>query len=160
VGVEQGIILAMVLSLLRVVGHSYRPHTAVLVQSDDGIWTLTPVSEARMDVPGLIIYRFGASLFYANAGLFADEIRNLAESSPSVRRIIVDAGAIANVDYTAARIVRELVADLKDRGIKLAFAHVQSDLRPDLERHKLTSLLGPEHIYDTLRSALADYRPF
>ncbi len=158
VGVEQGIVLAMVLSLLRIVSHNYRPHTAVLVQGDDGIWTLTPVSEARMDVPGLIIYRFGASLFYANASLFADEIRNLAESAPSVRWIIVDAGAIANVDYTAARIVRELVADLKDLGITLAFAHVLSDLRPDLERHRLTKLVGPEHIYDTLRSAIADYQ--
>ncbi len=158
VGVEQGIILAMALSLLRVVSHSYRPHTAVLVEGEDGAWKLTPVAEARMTVPGLIIYRFGASLFYANAGLFADEVRRLAESAPSVRRIVVDAGAIADVDYTAARIVRELVTDLKARGVTVAFAHVQSDLRPDLDRHHLTGLLGAEHIYDTLRSALAGYQ--
>lgn len=157
-GVEQGIVLAMVLSLLRVVSHSYRPHTAVLVQGDDTTWHLTPVSEAKMAVPGLIIYRFGAALFYANAGMFADEMRNLAESSRDLRWIVVDAGAIAEVDYTAARIVRELLEDLKDDRIYVAFAHVQSDLQPDLDRHHLTEAIGRDHIFDTLRHALSAYQ--
>jgi high affinity sulfate transporter 1 len=157
-GVEQGIILAMVLSLLRVVRHSYRPHTAVLVQDPGGIWQLTPVVPGAATEPGLVVYRFGAALFYANAGMFADEIRSLAGPKPSpVRWLVVDAGAITNVDYTASRVVRELQEDLGERGVELVFAHVQSDLKPDLDRHHLTEAIGPNRIFDTLREALGAY---
>src|SRR5580658_8985382 len=77
VGVEQGIVLAMVLSLLRIVHHSYRPHTAVLTRGEAGLWQLNPVVPGAVTEPGLVVYRFGATLFYANAGRFADEIRML-----------------------------------------------------------------------------------
>jgi MFS superfamily sulfate permease-like transporter len=158
VGVEQGILLAMVLSLLRVVRHSYRPHTAVLVQGEGGLWQLTPVVPGAMTEPGLVVYRFGAALFYANAGMFADEVRRLTGPQPlRVRWLIVDAGAITNVDYTAARVVRELQQDLASRGVGLVLAHVQSDLKPDLDRHHLTEAVGPNRIFDTLHEALAAY---
>jgi MFS superfamily sulfate permease-like transporter len=148
----------MVLSLLRVVRHSYRPHTAVLVQDPGGIWQLTPVVPGAATEPGLVVYRFGAALFYANAGMFADEIRSLAGPKPSpVRWLVVDAGAITNVDYTASRVVRELQEDLGERGVELVFAHVQSDLKPDLDRHHLTEAIGPNRIFDTLREALGAY---
>ena len=156
VGVEQGIILAMVLSLLRIVHHSYRPHTAVLVQDKEGIWELTPVVPGAVTEPGLVVYRFGAPLFYANAGMFADEVRRLAGPF-AVRWLIVDAGAITNVDYTAAHVVRELLQDLANRGVALVFAHVQSDLKPDLDRHRLTEAIGPDRLFDTLHEALATY---
>jgi SulP family sulfate permease len=65
--VEQGILLAMSLSLLRIVHHSYRPHTAVLEQTHDGIWHLNPVVPGAITEPGLVLYRFGAPLYYANA---------------------------------------------------------------------------------------------
>jgi MFS superfamily sulfate permease-like transporter len=69
----------------------------------------------------------------------------------------VDAGAITNVDYTAAQVVRELQTDLAHRGVALVFAHVQSDLKPDLDRHHLTEAIGPNRIFDTLHAALAAY---
>ena len=72
----------------------------------------------------------------------------------AVRWLIVDAGAITNVDYTAAHVVRELQQDLTHRGVALVFAHVQSDLKPDLDRHHLTEAIGPEHLFDTLHEAL------
>jgi MFS superfamily sulfate permease-like transporter len=159
VGVEQGIVLAMVLSLLRVVRHSYRPHTAVVVQGQDGLWQLIPVAPGAVTEPGLIVYRFGSALFYANAGMFSDEIRRLAGPSASpLRWIVVDAGAITNVDYTAAHMVRELQKDLAAQGVELVLAHVQSDLRPDLDRHYLTEAIGQNRIFDTLHEALAVYR--
>jgi high affinity sulfate transporter 1 len=157
-GVEQGIVLAMVLSLFRIVRHSYRPHTAVLIQNQGSIWQLTPVAAGARTEPGLVVYRFGAALFYANAGEFAEQIRLLAGPGPSpVRWLVVDAGAITNVDYTAAQIVRDLVKELAGRGITLVFAHVQSDLKPDLDRHHLTEVIGPDHIFDTLHEALGAY---
>jgi sulfate permease, SulP family len=159
VGVEQGIVFAMVLSLLRIVRHSYRPHTAVLRRGESGIWQLYPVVRGAVTEPGLVIYRFGAALFYANAGRFSDEIRLLAGPAPSpLRWLVVDAGAITQVDYTAARVIRELYEDLAQRGVELVFAHVQSDLRPDLDRHHLTELIGPDRIFDTLHEALDGYR--
>jgi sulfate permease, SulP family len=159
VGVEQGIVLAMVLSLLRIVRHSYHPHTAVLVESESGIWRLTPAVPGAVTEPGLVIYRFGAPLFYANAGRFSDEVRALVGPMPSpVRWLVVDAGAITNVDYTAARVVRELQEDLSRLGSGLVLAHVQSDLQPDLDRHHLTEVIGPTRIFDTLHEALAALR--
>jgi sulfate permease, SulP family len=157
-GVEQGIVLAMVLSLLRIVRHSYRPHTAVLAQSEGGIWQLNPVVAGAVTEPGLVIYRFGAALFYANAGRFSDEIRLLVGPAPSpLRWLVVDAGAIAAVDYTAARVVRALHENLAQCGVALVFAHVQSDLKPDLDRHHLTEVIGADRIFDSLHEALACY---
>ena len=159
VGVEQGIVLAMVLSLLRIVQHSYHPHTAVLTKDQDNIWQLNPVVPGAVTVPGLVIYRFGAPLFYANAGRFAEEILLLAGPAPSpLRWLVVDAGAITHVDYTAARVVRELQQDLEKRGVKLVFAHVQSDLKPDLDRHHLTEAIGANRIFYSLHEALASYQ--
>jgi SulP family sulfate permease len=158
VGVEQGIVFAMVLSLLRIVRHSYRPHTAVLMKGEAGLWQLTPVVPGAVTEPGLVIYRFGAPLFYANAGGFSDEIRLLVGPAPSpLRWLVVDAGAITQVDYTAARVVRELQQDLAQREVELVLAHVQSDLKPDLDRHHLTEAIGADRIFDTLHEALACY---
>ena len=74
VGVEQGIVLAMILSLLRVVRHSYEPHTGVLVATPTVLWRLVPPEEGAMTEPGLAIYRFGDSLLYANASRFSEDI--------------------------------------------------------------------------------------
>ncbi len=160
-GVEEGIVLAMVLSLLRVVRHSYHPHTAVLVKGEDEIWQLIPAVPGAVSKPGLVIYRFGSALFYANANRFADEILGLVGPSPSpVRWLVVDAGAITSVDFTAAWVVRKLQRDLSHRGTELAFAHVQSDLMPDLKRHHLIETLGEARIFDSLREMLAAYAKF
>ena len=159
VGVEQGIVLAMVLSLLRIVRHSYHPHTAVLVQEPGGLWRLIPAVPGAFTEPGLVVYRFGAPLFYANAGRFSDQVRALVAPSPlPVRWLVVDAGAITHVDYTAARVVRELQEDLARRGVGLVLAHVQSDLESDLDRHHLTETIGPTRIFDMLHEALAVLR--
>ncbi len=159
VGVEQGILLAMTLSLFRIVHHSYRPHTAVLEQTREGIWRLHPVVPGAITEPGLVIYRFGAPLFYANANRFSEEVQMLATSAPSLLHwLIVDAGAITNVDFTAARMVRDVQRSLSAQGTGLVFAHVQSDLKPDLDRHHLTEAIGPSRIFDSLREALTAFR--
>jgi SulP family sulfate permease len=158
-GVEQGIILAMVMSLLRIVQHSYHPFTAVLVkESEGGVWQLIPPIPGAISEPGLAIYRFGAPLFYANAGRFAEEIRGIVRPVPSpLRWILVDAGAITHVDYTAARVVRDLQKELAAGGVALVFARVSPELKPDLDRHHLTEAIGRDRIYDRLHHALAAY---
>ena len=154
-GVEPGILLAMALSLLRIVHHSYHPHSAVLALGEHGEWLLKPVTPGAFTEPGLVVYRFGAPLFYYNASRFSLEVLELLASAPSpVRCLLVDAGPITSVDYTAARAVRQLKDDLTRRGVILAVAHVQSDLRADLDRHHLTEAIGCDRLFDTLRDAM------
>ena len=99
IGVEQGILMAIALSLLRHVRHSYRPHTMVLAPNATGRWAPAPATPGSETEPGLIVYRFGADLFYANDNRFADEVRALVERAPTpVRWFIVDAGAITDID--------------------------------------------------------------
>jgi SulP family sulfate permease len=155
VGVEQGILLAIALSLLRHVRHSYRPHTAVLVE-EDGRWQPKPAVPGAISAPGLIIFQFGADLFYANASRFAEDLRGLVEGAATpIHWFIVDAGAIVGVDYSAARVLRDLHEDLKRRHITVLFVHAESSLRDDLRRHRLLDVIGADHIFDTLREALA-----
>jgi len=158
VGVEQGILLAMVLSLLRIVRHSYRPHTGVFVVNEGDMWQVVPAVPGAVTKPGLVIYRFGAALFYANAGLFAEQIRGLIGPTPSpVRWLAVDAEAITNVDYTAARMVRQLQKELVDGGVVLVFARVPPSLKADLDRHLLTEVIGPAQFFDRLHDAAAAF---
>jgi sulfate permease, SulP family len=159
IGVQQGILLAMLLSLLRVVRHSYRPHTGVLVPSAGETWDLIPAVPGAVTEPGLVIYRFGAALFYANAGRFAEEILGLVGPPPSpVRWLVVDAEAITNVDYTAARVVRQLHRELARCDVELAFARVPASLKADLQRHRLTKIIGPALVFERLHDALRAYQ--
>lgn len=155
VGVEQGIILAMVLSLLRIVKHTYRPHTGVLVAEGNLYWRLEPPDPGATTKPGLILYRFGAPLFYANAGRFAEEIHTvLGSPSASMPWMVVDAEAITNVDYTAARVVRDLQQELSQIGVTMAFARVGPYLKADFDRHHLTQVIGENLIFPRLHDAL------
>jgi sulfate permease, SulP family len=154
VGVEWGIILAMVLSLLRIVRHSYRPHTGVLVADGDLYWRLTEPVRGATTKPGLVIYRFGAPLFYANAGFFSEEIRDLLGPTPTVRWLVVDAEAMTDLDYSAARVVCDLERELLRNGVKLAFARVSPYLKADFVRHHVTDAVAPELLFPRLRDAL------
>lgn len=160
VGVEEGILLAMALSLLRHVRHSYRPHTAVLVEETPGIWRHTPVVPGATSRPGLLIYHFGADLFYANVDRFESEVRSLVTSAPTpVRWLLVDAGAITSVDYTAAGTLRDLVEDLRRQRVAFALVHVETYMRADLDRHRLTDVIGTNMLFDKLHEALASLHP-
>jgi sulfate permease, SulP family len=155
-GVEEGILLAIALSLLRIVWHSYHPHTGVMVPNEKGLWRSIPVAPGEESSPGLVIYRFGAALFYANAGRFSQEIRTLVESCPThVKWLVVDAEAIAQVDYSAARVVAELVEDLKERGVAVLFARVQPYLQEDMDRHHLTEVIGADRIFVRMHEAMS-----
>jgi SulP family sulfate permease len=154
-GVEQGILLAMIMSLLRVVQHSYHPHTGVMVPNSIGTWDLIPVSTVSVTKPGLVIYRFGAELFYANANRFAEEATCLVGGTPStVRWLIADAEAITRMDYSASRVLAELLRSLKDRGVQFGVARVPWGLKSDLARHHVTELIDPSMDFNRLHDAM------
>jgi sulfate permease, SulP family len=157
-GVEDGILLALVLSLLQHVHHSYEPSVAVETRTADGHWQMNAVEPGRMAVPGLLVYWFGSDLFYANIDRFASQARKLAIESPiPVRWLVVDAGAITSVDYTAGGTLKELDKDLAQRGVALVFAHISKSLKSDLDRQGLTEIIGPNRQFETLRDCLAAY---
>jgi MFS superfamily sulfate permease-like transporter len=156
IGVEQGILLAIALSLFRHVRHSYRPHTMMLAPDAAGRWMPVPVTPGQQTEPGLIVYRFGADLFYANHMRFADDVRALVEQAPApVRWFVVDAGAITDIDYSAARGMRDLLDDLARQEVGLVFGRVSRYLRSDMDRHGITAAVGEARVFATLHEAIA-----
>ena len=158
-GVELGVLLAMALSLLRHVRHSYEPATGVLVRDAVGEWLVLHCSQPKLAEPGLLVYRFGADLFYANERRFADELRDLAErAGPALRAVVVDASAISDLDYSAAHTLRGLIVELRARRIALVFGRASPALRADMQRHGIIAALGGLHVHASLHEALADAR--
>jgi sulfate permease, SulP family len=155
IGVEQGILLAIALSLFRHVGHSYRPHTLMYKPDATGRWIPGPVTPGAVTEPGLIVYRFGADLFYANQLLFCDEVRTLVAHAPApLRYFVVDASAITDIDYSAARTVRALIEDLQRDGVRVIFGRVNEYLRADMSRHHIIATVGAQNVCATLHEAL------
>jgi len=158
VGVEEGIVLAMLVSLARVVRHDYHPHSGVLQANPDGSWRLVPAAPHVVTEPGLVLYRFGAELFYANAGRFIEEVTQVVQPIPSaVKWVVVDAEAMTHLDYTAARILQALKRNLTEAGIVLAFARVPWDLKSDFDRHHVTEAIGPDRLFNKLHEATAAF---
>jgi MFS superfamily sulfate permease-like transporter len=159
IGVEQGILLAIALSLFRHVRHSYRPHTMMLIPGAGGSWEPLPAVPGTQTEPGLIIYRFGADLFYANCARFIDDVRALVDRAPTpVRCFVVDASAITDLDFSAGHAIRDLLADLADRHVTIVFGRVSPYLRADMDRHGITAVAGADHIFPTLHEAVAAAR--
>ena len=155
IGVEQGILLAIALSLMRHVRHSYRPHTMVLAPDPDGRWVPQDIIPGMQTEPGLIVYRFGADLFYANEARFVDEVQRLVEQAPApVHHLVVDASAITAIDYSAARAVHDLLETLAARGVTVVLGRVSPYLRSDMDRHGITATVGPARVFSTLHEAL------
>ncbi len=158
VGVEEGIVLAMVVSLMRVVRHDYHPHSGVLVANPDGSWNLVPAAPDVETQPGLVLYRFGAELFYANAGRFLEEVTQVVQPIPSVVKwVVVDAEAMTHLDYTAARILVRLKTNLDHAGVELGFARMPWDLKSDFDRFHVAQTLGPGRIFNRLHDAIAAF---
>jgi MFS superfamily sulfate permease-like transporter len=160
IGVEQGILLALVLSLLGHVRHSYRPHTALILSDPSEHWRMDPVTPGKFVVePGLVMYWFGADLFYANAGRFTQEARSLVtESSSQVHWLAVDAGAITDIDYSAGEALKELREDLAKLGVVLALARVTEELHNDLGRLGLVDAIGSDRIFSSRTACVEAYR--
>ena len=156
IGVEPGVLLAITLSLLRHVRQSYRPHTAVLQFDPTHGWTTLPATPGQQTEPGLILYRFGADLFYANATHFAEVARALVDGAPRpVRWLVIEADAITNLDYTAARVVLTLIGDLAQQKVGVAFARVSESFRADMDRHGVTAAVGANTLFASRHEALA-----
>jgi high affinity sulfate transporter 1 len=158
-GVEQGIILAVVLSLLMHVRHSYRPHIGVIVRDEKEHWLLDDPVPGKLAEPGMVIFWFGAGLFYANVAFFAEQVRRIVHLQPSpLRWLVLDARAITELDYSAGQALKELYQDLSGMGIVLALIVVQARHQGYLERMGLADLIGANRIFATRHACIEAYR--
>jgi len=159
-GVEQGIILAVVLSLLQHVRRSYRPQTGVLVRDAAADqWRIEDPLPVKLAEPGMVIFWFGADLFYANVAFFAEQARMLVHESPTpVRWLTIDATAISGLDFSAARALAELQQDLAKIGVTLALIVIPVRHWSNLERMGLIELIGANHIFESRHACLAAYQ--
>ena len=121
-GVERGIVLAMVVSLIDHVRRGYRPQNNVIVRGADGHAQLVPVEHADEYAPGLLVYRFNHSMYYANADVLSSEVAALVESAKTpLRWFVVDLGAVDDVDFSAGAALASLRASLAARGVAMQF---------------------------------------
>jgi SulP family sulfate permease len=158
VGVEQGILLAIVLSLIDHTRRGYRPKNIVLVPAGSGTWRAMPVASGAQAAPGLLIYRFTHSMYYANAQLLSEEINELVDSAqPPLRWLCIDASAVDDVDYSAAETLRSMFPLLEQKGVRLVIAQVMEDVRAE-SRYELRQIFGDDAFYETLEDVVNDYR--
>ena len=153
-GVEEGILLAVVASVIDHVRHTYHPFNSVLVKSPAGHWQPAPVLPGTRTEPGLVIYRFGTSLYYANASRLIDDIMALAAQGGPLRWMVIDFAAIGDVDFTAAAVLTRVIEHLRKRHIRLTVSSVLGPVREQLDRYGISAALGPGAYYDTPGEAL------
>jgi SulP family sulfate permease len=153
-GVQDGIVVAVVASIIDHLRHSYRPLNSVLVKSAAGHWQPLQVTPGARTEDGLVIYRFGTSLYYANASRLVEDITALAGQGATLRWFVLDSAAIGDVDYTAAAVIIRALELLHARHLKFGVSSMLGPVRQQLERYGITGAAGPDAYYDTAGAAL------
>ena len=158
-GAIPGIALAIVVAVIEFLWDGWRPHSAVLGRVDrvEGYHDVTRYPEARL-VPGLVLFRWDAPLFFANAELFHERVLDAVASSPSpVRWLVVAAEPVTSVDVTAADALCELDEALYAAGTELCFAEMKDPVREKLKRFELITRFGPQTFFATIEEAVRAY---
>ena len=156
VGVFEGILLAVVLSILLFFRRSWWPHGEVLGQLDDQTgWHSNHNGFVTHQLPGIVVYRWEAPLFFANAGMFREQVRTLVrERKP--RWVVLQCQAITDIDVTAADVLEQLDLELNAQGVNIAFVELRSRLKDLVYDYGLFATLDAEHFYLSIDEALAD----
>ena len=153
-GVEYGIALAVVASIVDHLRHSYSPLNSVLVKSPAGHWHAAPIVPGARTEEGLVIYRFGTSLYYANAAKLVEDVATLVGHGGPLRWLVIDCVAIGDVDYTASVALVKLVEHVHQRHVRLVLSSVLGPVRQQLDRYGISAALGADAYYDTPGQAL------
>ena len=158
-GAIPGIGLAIVIAVIEFLWDGWRPHSAVLGRTDGvrGYHDITRYPDARL-IPGLVMFRWDAPLFFANAELFEDRVLDaVAESPTPVRWLVVAAEPVTSIDVTAADALAELDSTLQAAGVELCFAELKDPVKDKLKRFGLFSRFGEEHFFPTIDAAVDGY---
>jgi high affinity sulfate transporter 1 len=158
-GIIEGVFLAVIVAILNLVWQAWRPHYAVLgrVQGVKGYHDISRHPEARR-VPGLVLFRWDAPLFFANAEAFHDGVlRAVADAPTPTRWVVVTAEPVTDVDITAADVLADLHAELTKAGVELCFAEMKGPVKDRLKRYGLFSQVGPDRFFTTVGAAVDAY---
>jgi MFS superfamily sulfate permease-like transporter len=159
-GAIPGIAVAIIIAVIEFLWDGWRPHSAVLGRVDHlkGYHDITRYPHARL-IPGLVLFRWDAPLFFANSELFSKRVLDAVASSPTpVRWLVVAAEPVTSVDVTAADAVCELDDTLRCSGIELCFAEMKDPVKDKLKRFGLFASIGEGDFFATLGEAVSVYR--
>ncbi len=158
-GVLPGIAVAVALSVINVFRRSWWPYQTQLGRVDgiEGYHDVSSYPQAKL-LPGLVVFRFDAPLFFANTRTFREQVVKLAATDPPPVWIVIAAEPITDVDTTAADMLEDLDEALNARGVSLVFAELKDPVREKIERYELTRTIDPNHFYPTLESAISAYQ--
>jgi len=160
-GAIPGIGLAVVIAVIEFLWDGWRPHFAVMGRAEGvkGYHDITRYPNARQ-IPGLVLFRWDAPLFFANAELFKERVLDAAETAKSrapVRWLVVAAEPVTSVDVTAADILAELDQRLHEAGIELCFAELKDPVKDKLKRFGLFAQIGEGFFFPTVEEAVSSY---
>lgn len=116
------------------------------------------LTEGQQAVEGLLIYRFGSDLYFANENRFTEEIISLAKSSKSLNWFCISATNISDVDFTSSETLKKVYAQLKKLGITLVLSEVVQPVMKELDRDGITKLIGREHIFESVQDVIEAYK--
>ncbi len=155
-GVLQGILIAVILSILLFFRRSWWPHGEVLGRVDEVEgWRSIDRTDETVEVPGVVVYRWEAPLFFANASIFLEQVRGLVqERNPTW--VVLQCEAITDVDVTAADMLQRLDLELNAHGVHLAFVELRGRLQDLVARYGLDETLDRDHFYPSVDAALDD----
>lgn len=161
-GVYQGVVIAVIVSLMERLSRQYHPKDNILLR--DGVlseWAAERLGSHhrhQTHPDGLLIYAFDGSLFFENVNYFVQRIKTAVDQAEHpVSYVLIDAGAIDSIDYTAVETMKTLYRQLSGDDIQMGFAHVSPNLREQFDAYSLTNLVGEDNIFSTLTGAIRAY---
>jgi SulP family sulfate permease len=159
-GVLGGIVIGVIASLAEMVRRTIQPRTAVLGMVEGAAtWRNVREHESAETIPGLIVYRFDAPLFFGNADVLRNQVRDLVRSAPDpVRAVILNMEAVTDLDTTGAQVMERLLDDLGSMGVRLSLARVRTHVREMLARTGLEEKIAAENIHPTVQLAVDSAR--
>jgi SulP family sulfate permease len=161
VGVKQGIILAIVLSILDHLRRSYHPRNTYLVREADGTLQSELVvagQPPRELVPGLVVYRFGSIMYYANASRLVEDVRTIVGTGQAPTWLCLDAEMVSDIDFSAGATILDILGIVKAAGSRLVAARVGRHVREELDRYGITEMVGADAFFDSIEGVVDAYR--
>ncbi len=158
-GPLRAVIIAFLLSTIDVLQRASRPGTWVLQEAPDGSHFIPEETDRSTNESGLIVYRFGAPLYFANTALFEEEVENMvSQAATPVRWFVLDAQAMVDIDSSGAEVLHQVLTQLGSRGVTVALSRVNRPTAALLDHYHLLELIGENRLYPTNRHAITAFR--
>ena len=158
-GPLQAVIIAFLMATIDLLRRASRPGTWVLQEAPDGSHFVPEETDHAPDTSGIIIYRFGAPLYFANAAFFEEEVEKLVTQAPTpVKWFVLDAEAMVDIDTTGEETLHQVLTSLAKRGVTVAVSRANQSTAALLSRYHLLELIGENRMYPTNRHAIAAFR--